>query len=44
MRMLFQVKEELLEVEKRVAEIDNGKSESAVAEYARLRQASYLAM
>ncbi len=40
MWMLFQVREELLEVEKRVAEIDSGKSESAVAEYAQLKQAS----
>lgn len=32
-----QVREELIEVEKRVAEID-GKAEAAVSEYAKLRQ------
>ena len=31
-----------MEVEKRVAEMDSVKAESPVAEYAQLRQASYL--
>ena len=36
---LLQVQEELLEVEKRVAEMD-GNSDSATSEYARLKQVS----
>ncbi len=36
---LLQVREELLEVEKRVAEMD-GNSDSATSEYARLKQVS----
>ena len=37
-----QVREELMEVEKRVAEMDKSKAETPVTEYAQLRQASCL--
>ena len=40
--VLLQVKEELLEVEKRVAEMDSIELKSPMAEYAGLRQASRL--
>ena len=39
----MQVREELIEVEKRVAEID-GKAETAVSEYAKLRQVSFIGL
>ena len=39
----MQVKEELIEVEKRVAEID-GKAEAAVSEYAKLGQVHFIGL